>query len=683
MNKFITRALVLKFYIFLFALWLVSPGVIASSMSGFLTTAPSLVNLSTEGSGDWIHWGLTSKTDVDRKAGVSTQISHITAIGGALAPQFKRAKSAYTWSQGSPTSKVTSTTTGLRIYGIGKGFKFTAPANTTERTLKVYLGANSATGRLVARLSDGSAPNYVVTIKQGSSTISKVLTLNYQAASAGQLLTVSYVVDSKPDPTKGWVSLESAALTTSSVAINNPPVLNAIGNQTVTEGQTFSVKVSANDADEPLAISLRESNNLPGSPSILTDNGNGSGQLSWTAVYGDAAPNPYRVTITATDGAGASSSKTIEVTVLAAASDDASASASLTGALSTAPFLVNLSTEGNSDWIHWGLTSKTDVDRKAGVSAQISQITSIGGALAPQFKRTKSAYTWSQGSPTAKVTSTTTGLRIYGIGKGFKFTAPANTTERTLKVYLGANSATGRLVARLSDGSAPNYVVTIKQGSSTISKVLTLSYRAASAGQLLTVSYVVDSKPDPTKGWISLESAAITASNDTLQPFTPAIEVQVTQFQSEKFSLLPAGVSDSVQIQILYFPKFGDLTLGAYGMATYVPKGDYFGNDEFIYQTTDLSGNVSIAAVSLQIECVSNCSHLFKVSWDQSTSEGVIAYKVYVGRDPNVFNEVISTNYMAQIDYLATEKGDYYFAVSAINDKNVESELSKVSIGSF
>ena len=108
----------------------------------------------------------------------------------------------------------------------------------------------------------------------------------------------------------------SSSLTfTITVVDNLAPVLSPIANQTVTEGQTLSLAVSATDGDGPAPLTLSQTNTLPGNPNILTDHGNGSGTLAWTATAGSASGSPYSVTVTATDGAGASVSVIFSVTV--------------------------------------------------------------------------------------------------------------------------------------------------------------------------------------------------------------------------------------------------------------------------------------------------------------------------------------------------------------------------------
>jgi hypothetical protein len=92
---------------------------------------------------------------------------------------------------------------------------------------------------------------------------------------------------------------------------------------------------------------------------------------------------------------------------------------------------VNLSDEGVTDWVHWGLTGVNGVSRKAGVSAQISTLGRFGGTAERFENSARLAYRWTNGVPMASA-FTQAGLRIKGVGKGFELSVPADTLARTL-----------------------------------------------------------------------------------------------------------------------------------------------------------------------------------------------------------------------------------------------------------
>ncbi len=174
---------------------------------------------------------------------------------------------------------------------------------------------------------------------------------------------------------------------------------------------------------------------------------------------------------------------------------------SLSGSLATIPAgtAINLTSEGEIDWVHWGLYTETSVDRKANVVPQISDFALLdntnGYAYAYQFSDNENGYSWSDGSPTPSVIDTTTGVWAYGVpsaDSGFSITAPADTATRTLKVYVGAYAAHAKLEAYLSDGSAGGYTNTsFFNMTNGPSGVFTLTYAAGSAGQSLTVRWTL------------------------------------------------------------------------------------------------------------------------------------------------------------------------------------------------
>src|SRR5207248_917712 len=145
-----------------------------------------------------------------------------------------------------------------------------------------------------------------------------------------------------------------------------------------------------------------------------------------------------------------------------------------------------------------------------------------GSASVYQFADNANGYSWSDGTPTAVVTNTTTGVWAYGtpaIGSGFKITAPADTASRILKVYVGAFAARGKLEAYLSDGSGHGYTNTslfnIGNGPSA---VYTITYAAGSAGQQLVVRWFLH-MPAGADGNVTLQAAALTSTNANNPPF--------------------------------------------------------------------------------------------------------------------------------------------------------------------
>lgn len=187
----------------------------------------------------------------------------------------------------------------------------------------------------------------------------------------------------------------------------------------------------------------------------------------------------------------------------------------LTGALSTPSGTQNLTTLGTADWAHWGFGSVTGFDHKSAGGSQISNYTLVGTPPSvTQVTNNPFGYTWTDGTPTASATATTTGIFVMNplVAQGFSFTAPATTTTHTLLVYIGVYFSRGQIVAHLSDSSAADYADTgLTDGVGTsggVPGLYTLTYRAASTGQTLTVTYLVN-VINGSGGNVSLNAAAL------------------------------------------------------------------------------------------------------------------------------------------------------------------------------
>ncbi len=216
------------------------------------------INLTAAGPLDWVHWGLYTPTSLDRKSGVTPQIGDWTVIGPSnaftAAYQFGDNANGYSWSDGTPTASVTNTTTGVWAYGvpnIGTGFELSVPADTTVRTLKVYVGAFAARGKFEASLSDLSAAGYLDSslsnIRNGPGA---VYSLQYAANSAGQSLRIRYTLEQSFGGLMGNVTLQAAALTANGA--DNPPIVSItspVNNATYTTPVNVTITADAMDLD--------------------------------------------------------------------------------------------------------------------------------------------------------------------------------------------------------------------------------------------------------------------------------------------------------------------------------------------------------------------------------------------------------------------------------------------------
>jgi len=307
-------------------------------LSATTTTLPlgGTVDLSAEGSADWAHFGLNGLNEVNRKAGVTSQIGSLSFVGGTPTNYEAIAnRQTYNWSDGTPTASA-STRYLNYVYGVGNGFELEVDADTTERTALVYLGGWQSRGCIESSLSDGSAPDVSTCVENLSDVYDERLAINYRAASGGQTLTLRYLMESGT----GNVSFQAAALQTSALAeltgdataqsaasgalgVTVPITGAAVSQATATGSLSTSVPISgaatvSANADGTLSASI------PLSGAALASAG-ASGALSVQVRLSGAA-------LASALGSGA---LTVSTATTEALSGAAAASASAAGALRT------------------------------------------------------------------------------------------------------------------------------------------------------------------------------------------------------------------------------------------------------------------------------------------------------------------------------------------------------------
>jgi hypothetical protein len=148
----------------------------------------------------------------------------------------------------------------------------------------------------------------------GSDTVSYTVAVP-SSASAGEYtasITAS-TEDGQGTTTSTTITVEDAA--------NTPPTIDAISDQTVTEGDSATVPVSASDADgDSVSLSLSQS------PDFVSLS---NGEIIIAPQSGDAANSPYTVEVTADDGTD-TTTESFQVAVEPAATGAKSADVAIT-----------------------------------------------------------------------------------------------------------------------------------------------------------------------------------------------------------------------------------------------------------------------------------------------------------------------------------------------------------------
>jgi hypothetical protein len=304
------------------------------SLSGVGNSLTTTANLTAEGTADWIHWG---DSVLNRKAGVTAQISNYTVVGSGPVNGYSNDPRALSWTDGAPTPSG-SNNNGSYINFTGNGFSFTVPADTSPRNLTVHLGGWASGARFTAHLSDGSAPDFVDSTTPPSGQYDRNYALTYNASSAGQTLKISWVLISSA----GNVTLNGAAL-----SLAGPSITASAGTpQSATVGAAFSTGLQATvmSAGTPVsgvtvtftAPSTGATGNFSGSATAITD---ASGIATAPTFTANGQAGSYTVTASA---AGTATPASFSLTNLAGAPAGIAAtvgtpqSAALSTAFSTA-----------------------------------------------------------------------------------------------------------------------------------------------------------------------------------------------------------------------------------------------------------------------------------------------------------------------------------------------------------
>lgn len=487
-------------------------------------------DLTTIGTNDWAHWGYYWGTTFDHKLGVASQIGNYRVLNYGIIYCFRIPGGRYyTWSDGTPVPSTDSIDQAAFTYDNKFEVKVAASTNSTTRTAKFYLGAyDGATGKITIFLSDGSAPPQTVSVScpgaEGSST-NFVCTVTFRSNQTNSFLCVRYGI--QVANYIGFIGLHAAVLSTG----NWPPQTTLTNPVT---GSTFSY---------PTNIALDATASDPDGSVSKVEFFDGSSKLGeivsapYHFVWTNAPPGLHRLTARVTDNAGATfTSLAINASVIAGGGY-------LAGSFDPLPPSVDLTAEGRTDWIHFGLTNATDVDHR---NLVIQRINKAPGAGLNQLSDFPISFNWTDGTPNASA-NTTSGIFVYGLNNGFQITAPVDTLQRRLKLYLSAYAELGELQASLSDGSALAFLdYSVSNVFDSTYGVYTLDYAAATSNTTLSVQFTSSAAYDSQYGNVTLEAATLSMLDGDLRNVTKSGNAVRLDFPSDDLQSYQLEYTDAL-----------------------------------------------------------------------------------------------------------------------------------------
>jgi hypothetical protein len=175
---------------------------------------------------------------------------------------------------------------------------------------------------------------------------------------------------------------------------------------------------------------------------------------------------------------------------------------SVTVSRSGVPGTVDLAAGGSRDWVHWGLTNATSIDRKAGGTGEIKD---LGGAARGRYDNNPTLFRWTGGAPTGSAGPSPTGVYACGRGSGFTISAAASPTARTLRFYAGVWMARGQLTLSVAGRTA---TASLENQRDITTTQFVIRFRAP-AGQTLRVTWTTAEVFNPTCGNVDMQAAIL------------------------------------------------------------------------------------------------------------------------------------------------------------------------------
>ena len=203
---------------------------------------------------------------------------------------------------------------------------------------------------------------------------------------------------------------------------------------------------------------------------------------------------------------------------------EAPAGALLSGKGAAATGIVNLSLEGNVDWIHYGEKNATTQNRKANGSGELSVVRPNSGADIKHYGDSSLKMSWGDGYPTVIKAVSTGGIYSAAKGKGLTFMAPADPILRQLKVWVGAHDTKGTITATVSDNSSRPFTDTFDSSKGKKNQVYTILYRSDKPGQTLTIKYEPPGGDD--SGNITVQAVALDEFGDGKRRFIMGVNLE-------------------------------------------------------------------------------------------------------------------------------------------------------------
>ena len=403
--------------------------------------------------------------------------------------------------------------------------------------------------------------------------------------------------------------------------VNDAPVLAAIGDQTVDEGATLSVPLSATDVDgDALAFG---STTLPGFASI-TDNGDGTGFLDLSPAFSNGG-SYLGVAIEVSDGSD-SDSETITINVVDVNQPPVAVDDPATTDEDLAADIAVLANDSDPDGDPLTVVSVT---QPADGTASVNPDGTVSYAPNPDFNGSDSFdYTVEDeagNQATATVSVTMNAVNDAPVADPLATATPedvvlaltltgSDVDGDAITFSLVAQPATGGTVSLQADGSA------------------TFTPQPDFFGQVTFQFRVFD-------GVLYSQPATVTIDVTPVNDAPVAVDDNATTDEDTAVDIDAAGndsdvEGDALTVTAVSDPPKGTASVNQNGTVHYLPDPDFNGTDTFAYTIQDPSGASATGTVTVTVNPV-NDPPLLAAIGDQQLSEGDVVDVDVSATDPD------------------------------------------------
>jgi hypothetical protein len=149
-----------------------------------IATAPATVNLTTEGSGDWIQWGYKNSSDFITRKNMTTPLLVVTGTPPGMG-RYTNGSTGFTWTNGKPTASQTTAQKQYVATSSAGWWSIQAPSSTSAHVMKAYVRLEPRTYFFVGfSVGNGNVSGPALE-NTGTSTITRLVTVTYSAALPG------------------------------------------------------------------------------------------------------------------------------------------------------------------------------------------------------------------------------------------------------------------------------------------------------------------------------------------------------------------------------------------------------------------------------------------------------------------------------------------------------------------